>query len=84
VVSITVSGDRVDGPGRVRVKLGEEVRLEVVADRSDEVHVHGYDLYADVAPDSPAVIVFTADVPGIFEVELESAHLPLVELEVAP
>jgi hypothetical protein len=48
----------------------------------DEVHLHGYDLSADVAPGRPAVIDFTADAPGVFEVELEQAHLRLVELQV--
>jgi hypothetical protein len=35
-----------------------------------------------VAPGRPAVIDFTADAPGVFEVELEQAHLRLVELQV--
>jgi sirohydrochlorin ferrochelatase len=48
----------------------------------DKVHLHGYDLSADVAPGRPAVIDFTADAPGVFEVELEQAHLRLVELQV--
>jgi hypothetical protein len=46
------------------------------------VDPHGYDLSADVAPGRPAVIDFTADAPGVFEVELEQAHLRLFELQV--
>jgi heme/copper-type cytochrome/quinol oxidase subunit 2 len=45
--------------------------------------VHGYDLKGDVAPGRPAIIEFTANVPGVFEVELEEAGLKLVELQVS-
>ena len=48
------------------------------------MHLHGYDLMADVAPGAPATIRFTADVPGIFEVELEDRGLHIAELEVRP
>ena len=41
--------------------------------RLDVVHVHGYDLLAEVSLDEPAVIVFRANAPGVFEVELEGA-----------
>jgi heme/copper-type cytochrome/quinol oxidase subunit 2 len=67
---------------RVKVPLGAKVRLEVTADRADEVHLHGYDRKVDVEPGEPAVLEFTADVPGVFEVELEEASLKLVELQV--
>jgi hypothetical protein len=67
---------------RVRVDLGQKVRIQVEADRAEEVHVHGYDLKGDVAPGKPAVIDFTANVPGVFEVELEEAGLKLFELQV--
>lgn len=83
VVEVTVEGGEVTTAGpRVVVDLGSAVRLVVTADVSDEVHVHGYDRSAAVTPGSPAVVEFTATIPGIFEVELEEAGLPLVELEV--
>ena len=56
--------------------------ITIVADVTDEVHVHGYDLLATVTPDGPAVIEFAATIPGVFEVELEGAHLELLLLEV--
>ena len=73
-----------DDPGRVAVDLGRNVRLTVTADVSDEVHLHGYDIKADVGPGAPAVIEFVADIPGIFEVELEGTGQRIVELEVSP
>lgn len=81
-IEVEVEEGRVDGPSTVRVERGERVRLVVSADVADEVHVHGYDLIADVAPGSPAVIGFRADAPGVFEVELEAAGLLLVQLQV--
>jgi hypothetical protein len=83
LIEAKVTGDRVDTASRrVRVSRGEKVRIQVEADHAEEVHVHGYDLKKDVAPGKPAVIEFTADAPGVFEVELEQAKLPLFELQV--
>jgi hypothetical protein len=83
-IEVEVEDGEVQGPGDVEVQQGERVRLVVEADVSDEVHVHGYDLFAEVTPNEPAVIVFRADAPGVFEVELEGAVLPLLELTVTP
>ncbi len=83
-IEVTVEAGTVEGGGRVRVPLGDRVKLTVAADVSDEVHVHGYDLAADVAPGALAVFEFLADIPGIFEVELHRAHSLLLDLEVAP
>ena len=83
-VQIRVTGNQVQtAEQRVKVKLGTKVRLEVTADRADEVHLHGYDRKVDVEPGKPAVLEFTADTPGGFEVELEEAGLKLVELQVS-
>ena len=84
MIELTYEDDEVRGvDGRVAVETGDSVRIEVSADVTDHVHLHGYDLFADVAPGSPAVIEFTADIPGIFEVELEDRHTLLFELEVS-
>jgi hypothetical protein len=83
VVEAKVTGDQVETASRrVRIDLGQKVRVQVEADRAEEVHVHGYDLKGDVAPGKPAVIDFTANVPGVFEVELEESSLKLFELQV--
>jgi heme/copper-type cytochrome/quinol oxidase subunit 2 len=83
LIEAKVTGDQVDTASRrVRVSRGEKVRIQVEADHAEEVHVHGYDLKKDVAPGKPAVIEFTADASGVFEVELEQAKLPLFELQV--
>lgn len=80
-VSVTVEGIPISG--RVQIATGTAIRLTVSSDTSDEVHLHGYDLTADVGPGTPAVIEFSADIPGIFEAEFEDAHRLLVELQIS-
>ena len=84
-IDYTISGGRPDGGiARDSVTRGRIVVLRVTADVADEVHVHGYDLTADVGPGAPATIRFTADVPGRFEIELEESGVEIGELEVRP
>jgi len=83
-VDVTVQTGEVVGPERFSFAVGEQVSVWVLSDTGDEIHVHGYDLYFETQPGIPTEIALTADVPGIFEVELESSHLPLFELEVTP
>ncbi|MCU1691398.1 MAG: hypothetical protein JWM64_489 [Frankiales bacterium] len=83
LVSLTVAGGKVTGDtGRVSVEEGARVRITVLADVADEVHLHGYDLMQTTSVGSPAVLEFIADRPGVFEVELEGAGLPLTRLAV--
>ncbi len=81
-IAVRVQGDRIEGGGRQPVPAGATVELRVEADVADEVHVHGYDKLAGVTPGQPATIVFRADIPGVFEVELESRGLQIAELVV--
>ncbi len=78
-----VNGSLVGELVRHEVSMGNSVLIVVSVDVDDEVHVHAYDVYADATPDSPAMAMFTADIPGIFEVELERAGVSLLELEVS-
>jgi hypothetical protein len=83
VIEVRVVGGKVQGGvRRERLKRGDTVVLRVVADVADEVHLHGYDRTAQVAPGKPAQIRFTADITGVFEVELEQRKQPLLMLEV--
>lgn len=83
-IAVSVEAGSVEGGGRILVELNTEVRLIVAADVADEVHLHGYDIFVDVTPATPATLEFVANIPGIFEVELESAGLVLLELVVEP
>ena len=86
VVRITVSvpGDKAPTVKHFTIKQGSQVVFVVNSELADEVHLHGYDLSADVAPGEPATISFKATAPGLFEAELESRSLPIAELEVRP
>jgi hypothetical protein len=83
IVDVMYAGGNVTGADqRVAVKLGEQIVLRFTSDVVEEIHVHGYDLYADLNPGEPAEIVLTADIPGVFEVELHNAGRPLYQLRV--
>ena len=82
-IEVRVAGGAVSGDtGRVPVAAGNQVTLVVTSDVADEVHVHGYDLTADVSPDRPAELAFEATIPGVFEVELHDAGTVLLTLQV--
>ena len=69
--------------GRLPVALGEQVTVTVTGDRPDEVHLHGYDVTADLVPGTPAELTFDATVPGVFELELHEAGTVLLTLQVS-
>ena len=77
-------GVKVEGPDTISVPQGEFVRVQVVADVADEIHVHGYDLFFQTIPGEPVLVEFAADATGIFEIELEGSNLGLVDIEVTP
>jgi hypothetical protein len=81
---VIVGGEPKGGIARDSVARGRIVVITVTSDVADHVHVHGYDLMADVAPGKPATIRFTADAPGRFEIELEDTGVQIAELEVRP
>jgi hypothetical protein len=72
------------GVQRVSVEEGRRVRIVVRSDVADHVHLHGYDIFRDVAPGKPAQIAVRATLTGRFEVELEDRGLQIAELEVLP
>ena len=83
LIEVTVTGGQVGGDtGRVPVPAGEHVTLVVTSDTADELHVHGYDVSADLAPGVPATVEFDATIPGVFEVELHDAGTQLLSLQV--
>jgi FtsP/CotA-like multicopper oxidase with cupredoxin domain len=84
LLEVSFTDGAVQGPTRFTVTQGDKVRILVRADVTDEVHLHGYDLHADVAPGGPAMIDFVANVAGVFECELEDAGTLLFQLEIVP
>jgi len=83
-VNVTEESAAAGTISRFSLKEDSNVELTVTSVIADEVHVHGYDLMADVAPGAPVTIRFVADIAGVFEVELEDRGLQIAELEVSP
>jgi nucleotide-binding universal stress UspA family protein len=77
-------GKPVDGIVRAQARKGDAVVVVVGSDVADEVHVHGYDLMADVAPGKPVRIRFDATLTGRFEIELENRGEQIAQLTVLP
>ena len=67
-------GAVVGGVQRVQATKGDTVRIVVTSNAPDEIHLHGYDIYEDAAPEKPARFVFRADIEGIFEIESHVAE----------
>lgn len=83
-VEVQVEDQRVTNPATIEVTQGQRVSLRVEADVTDHVHVHVYDLLAELTPGRRATITFRANIPGVIEVELEDAGQLLAQLEVRP
>lgn len=84
-IRVTVRDGRpVGGIARPTVGQGDHVVLLVRSNAPDRVHIHGYDLFADVGPGLPGRVAFRARIPGRFEIELEDRHIPIAELTVTP
>ncbi len=54
--------------GTIKVKQGDELELRWSSDRPMSLHLHGYDIEVKVAPQSPAVMSFKANLAGRFPV----------------
>lgn len=83
VVELSYAGGEVTGDtGRVRLRSGEPVTLQVTSDVAEQVHVHGVDLYVDLAPGRTATARFSAPPPGVYELELHDAGTVLTRMQV--
>ena len=75
-------GDELEGGARRQsVSLGDEITVRVSGTSTDHVHIHGYDLFIDLT-DGSGELTFAADIPGVFEIELEGSGTLLVQMEV--
>ena len=83
VITIQIKdGKPVGGITRVTVRKPQRVELVVHSDVADEIHLHGYDKHVDVAAGGTARLPFVANIAGVFEAELESRKLQILELTV--
>jgi Ni/Co efflux regulator RcnB len=85
IPTLVVEGGRPRDEAReLTFAKGERVRFRVRSDVAEELHIHGYDRYVDVAPGRTATVSFPATIEGIFEIELHGAGVQLASLRVEP
>jgi hypothetical protein len=76
-------GAPVGGVQDLEVPAGEQATITVTSpDTTEHVHLHGYDIFSDLAPGKPAKIEFEATIDGVFEMELEDSVTPIAEVTV--
>ena len=82
-ISVTVGVD--SSPDRVEeVSLGAEVNVRLSnPDADDSFHLHGYDLSpGDTPKGETAIITFTADIAGDYEIESHVTQTVLIVISV--
>jgi hypothetical protein len=83
VIVVTIAGGEVTvDPAEPEVAIGDDVEVRITSDVTDSIHIHGYDALGALEPGVETIVRFTADIPGIFEVELESAGTHVFDLAV--
>ena len=77
-------GEPVGGVQEIEFESGSEASFEVRSDAADELHLHGYDAYIDVAPGKTSKYEFKADIEGLFELESHTTGVVMAEISVVP
>ena len=91
-IAIAIKQGKVAGAKSARVTQGDTVILRWTSDQPMELHLHGYDVEATVAPGKPAEMKLDARATGRFPVEVHTherdkgghGHAALFHLEVYP
>ena len=79
-----VKGQVTGGAKVIRLKRDDPVTLTIRSDQADELHVHGYNLHADIVPGKPSTLKFVAKRTGRFSMELHKSGVELGTLEIYP
>jgi heme/copper-type cytochrome/quinol oxidase subunit 2 len=71
-------------PAEISADEGDQVMLRLTSDSPMEVHLHGYDLEAEVLPGEETTLSFEAEITGRFEIEDHETETALGALLVQP
>lgn len=71
VLPLRIARRKIDGPGTIRVNVGDQVELRWTTDEVTTIHVHGYDLTLALDPVKEGRLRFVANSTGRYPV---SAH----------
>ena len=66
--SITIRNGKAD-TNLIRITQGQRIEIALASDQAAELHLHGYDLTAQLEPGVPAALSFLARIAGRFPVE---------------
>jgi hypothetical protein len=80
---LQIAGDRMT-PDRMQAYQGDTLSITIEADRTEEIHLHGYDKHFFSGPGQPATLTFPGDLTGSFVLEIEATSTPLGTLQVQP
>lgn len=82
-IEVALAGGQViGGPRKETVNRGARVRIRATSDVVEVLHVHTYDLKANLQPGQPGELDFEATIPGRHEVEFEESKKVALTLEV--
>ncbi len=76
------AGKPVGGIAQLAANKGDTIDLTVTSDRTEPLHVHGYDLHKTVPAGGSATFSFKATIDGTFVIELESTSVQIASLTV--
>ena len=83
--TVTVrNGAPVGGVKTIGVDVGGPARFRIRSNLADEIHVHGYEVTKAIPAGKAVTISFSADIEGIFEIELHGSGEQIAELQVSP
>ncbi|MGB0889926.1 MAG: hypothetical protein ACPGWS_06540 [Solirubrobacterales bacterium] len=68
----------------IKVDKGETVYIRGRSATTDELHIHGYDLYVPLPAGKTVNYKFKADIDGVFEIELHGNGEQVADLRVSP
>ncbi len=83
-VIVVSNGEPVDGVAELDYQKGDRIQFVVRSDVDEQIHLHGYDVSKEIAAGGSVRFDLTADIEGVFEVELENSAVPIAEIKVAP
>ncbi|HET7196225.1 MAG TPA: hypothetical protein VFI99_14670 [Nocardioides sp.] len=83
-IAVTINGDEVTPNGdRIEVEAGQEVELDVTADKPGEIHVHSTpEQELEYEEGKSTLTITNLDQPGTVDVEVHDLDKILVQLEV--
>jgi hypothetical protein len=81
--TITVTGNAAT-PSTLNAYQDDTLKITVVVDRKESIHLSGYGKSFAAAPGRPVTLTFKADRPGAFEYAIEATSQHLGILNVQP